>query len=58
MMCLGWFNQMDCLARPNVEVAPATMTAADAAGIGTCSTPWWFWIVGAGIVLAGATKKK
>lgn len=66
MMCLGWFNQMDCKARPYVEVAPATQTAAEASGItngstGTsptaCPTPWWFWLVGAGVVVMGATKK-
>ncbi len=33
MMCLGWFNQMDCNARPTVEVLPATQTAAEAAGV-------------------------
>ena len=56
-MCLGWFNQMDCSARPYVEVAPATQTAADAAGVtGPCSS-LWFWLVGAGIVAAGVAKK-
>lgn len=62
MMCLGWFNQADCVARPYVEVAPATQTAAEAAGVTSlpgvaCPTPLWFWLVGAGIVIAGAAKK-
>lgn len=68
MMCLGWFNQMDCNARPNVEVIPATQTAAQAAGItgdGTgaltsdspCPTSMWFWLIGAGIAVMGAVKK-
>ncbi len=57
MMCLGWFNQMDCNARPNVEVSPATQTAAEAAGVAPCPTSLWFWLVGAGIVVAGAVKK-
>lgn len=37
MMCLGWFNQMDCATRPYVEVVPGTVTAAEAAGITTGS---------------------
>ncbi len=67
MMCLGWFNQMDCRARPYVEVAPATQTAAEASGItdgssGTsvseaCPTSLWFWLIGAGVVVAGVAKK-
>ena len=66
MMCLGWFNQMDCQARPYVTVAGPTQTAADVAGMnngtsGTsgapCTTPWWFWVVGAGVVAMGVVKK-
>jgi len=67
MMCLGWFNQMDCSARPYVEVAPATQTAAEASGVtsgtsgtsipGTCPTSLWFWLVATGIVAVGALKK-
>jgi hypothetical protein len=66
MMCLGWFNQMDCQARPYVTVAGPTQTAAEASGVDTgvsgtsataCDTPWWFWLVGAGVVALGAAKK-
>ncbi len=73
MMCLGWFNQMDCQARPYVEVAPAMQTAAESSGIttgagggtsasgtsltGACPSSLWFWLVGAGIVAAGVMKK-
>ena len=67
MMCLGWFNQMDCQARPYVTVAPATQTAAEASGItegpsgtsvsGACPTSLWFWLVATGIVALKAVKK-
>jgi len=66
MMCLGWFNQMDCNARPNVEVYPATQTAAQAAGMtgdstgaltDTCPSSLWFWIGAVVVVGAGVLKK-
>lgn len=49
MMCLGWFNQVDCKARPGIDVLGPTQTAAEAAGITTVNGSGSGSVAGTGI---------